>query len=284
MELKTIRFETPAAGVGLVTLDRPDRLNSWTGRMHTELRWVMNQADADDTIRVVIITGAGRGFCAGADSRALETHVERGGYDPGTPAELANPGYGVDPAFDADFAWMLGLDTVVIAAVNGPAAGVGLVLACWCDVRFIAAGAKLTAAHGRLNLPAEYGLSWLLPRLVGRSHASDVLLSSRVFLGDEAGRMGLATRVCENADDVLPAALAYAADMVRTVSPSALATTKRQLALDLLHADPGASVRRAQGLLDTMATQPDYREAIRAFTSKTAAQWEQPPRATPPTR
>lgn len=278
MELKTIRFDTPRPGVGLVTLDRPDRLNSWTGRMHTELRWQFEQAEADDAIRVVVITGAGRGFCAGADSKALDSHVERGGYDAGTPDDLAMPGYGVEAGFDADFAWMLGLETVVIAAVNGPAAGAGLVLACWCDLRFVAANAKLTAAHGRLNLPAEYGLSWLLPRLVGRTHANDILLSSRVFLGSEAGAMGLANRVFDEPDAVLPAALDYAAAMVAEVSPAALATTKRQLSLDLLHAEPARSVREAQDLLDEMATQPDYIEAIRAFQTKSPADWRQPPR------
>ena len=86
---------------------------------------------------MVILTGEGRGFCAGADSKALESHVERGGYDPGTPADLANPGFGVRPELDADFAWMFGLEVVTIAAVNGPAAGVGLVMACYADLMFV---------------------------------------------------------------------------------------------------------------------------------------------------
>lgn len=282
MELKTIRYDTVAPGVALVTLDRPDRLNSWTGRMHAELRWVLAEAEADDAVRVVVVTGAGRGFCSGADARALETHVDRGGYDAGTPDDMAQPGYGVDEAFDADFAWMLGLDTVLIAAVNGPAAGIGLVLACWCDLRFIAADAKLTAAHGRLNLPAEYGLSWLLPRLIGRTHANDVLLSSRVFLGAEAGEMGLANAVVDDAADVVPRALEYASSMVASVSPEALATTKRQLSLDLLHSRPATSVRAAQALLDTMTTHADYVEAVRAFGDRDTPRWTQPPRAVAP--
>lgn len=279
MDLKTLRLEpADASGVAVVWLDRPDRLNSWTGRMHTELRWVMRELDLDDATRVVIITGEGRGFCAGADARALETHVERGGYDAGTPDDLANPGYGVHEAFDADFAWMLGLETVTIAAVNGPAAGVGLVLACWCDLRFVAEDAKLTTAHGRLNMPAEYGLSWRLPRLIGLNHASDFLLSSRVVLGAEAAAMGLASG-CGPAAEVLPMARAYAADLVATTSPASLATTKRQLALDQLHGHPADSVRRAQELLDEMTTEADYHEAIRVFASKDAPQWSQPPRA-----
>ncbi len=278
MELKTLRVAREP-GIATVWLDRPDRLNAWTGRMHTELRWLVDQLDADDEVRVIIVTGSGRGFCAGADSAALGSHVERGGYDAGTPDDLATPGYGVRDELDADFAWLLALDTVTVAAINGPAAGVGLVLACYCDLRFAAAGAKLTTAHGRLNLPAEYGLSWLLPRLIGLTHANDLLLSSRVVLAEEAATMGLVNRVVP-AEAVLDEATAYARELVRTVSPASLATTKRQVALDLLHRDPGASIRRAQQLLDVMVTQPDYREAVRVFGTGTDPAWSQPPRPT----
>ena len=114
-----------------------------------------------------MVTGAGRGFCAGADTAALDGHVQAGRYDAGTPDDLARPGYGVRPEYDHAFAFHYGMRLPVIAAVNGPAAGVGLVLACFCDVRFAAEGAKLTTSAGRLGLPAEYGLSWVLPRLVG---------------------------------------------------------------------------------------------------------------------
>ncbi len=280
MELKSIRYEHHHPGVALVTLDRPHRLNAWTGRMHTELRWVMQEAERDDRVRVVVITGSGRGFCAGADTAALEGHAERGGYDPGTPADLARPAAGAGPAFQADFTWLLGLETVTIAAVNGPAAGVGLALACWCDLRFVAADAKLTTAHGRLNLPAEFGLSWLLPRLIGLGPANDLLLSSRVFLGREAGRVGLANVVVDEPDDVAPQALEYARMLVVTIAPASLATTKRQIATDQLHDDPAASVTHAQRLLDVMMTQPDYAEGVRAFTDRRTPHWTQDPRAT----
>ncbi len=108
MELKVTRYEIEDR-VATLTLDRPKRLNSWTGRMHTEYRWILEQAERDPDVRVIVVTGAGRGFCAGADTAALESHVERGGYDPGTPAELAQPGYGVRPEFDANFAFHFGL-------------------------------------------------------------------------------------------------------------------------------------------------------------------------------
>jgi enoyl-CoA hydratase/carnithine racemase len=199
VELHAVTYGV-ADRVATITLDRPQRLNAWTGRMHTEYRHCLASAEADDAVRVIVVTGAGRGFCAGADVAALEGHVERGGYDPGTPEDLAQPGYGVDPRFDAEFAYHFGLTKPVVAKVNGPAAGVGFALACYCDVRFAATGAKLTSAHGRLGLPAEFGLSWLLPRLIGASRAAELLLSSRVVLAEEAHEMGLVQFVVDGRD------------------------------------------------------------------------------------
>ena len=260
MELKTIRFDVDA-GVATITLARPERLNAWTGRMHTEYRWAIARAEADDAVRVVVVTGEGRGFCAGADTRALRGHVERGGYDPGTDTTLATPGYGVSPEFDHDFAFHFGLSTPVIAAINGPVAGVGLVLACYCDLRFAAAGAKFTTAHGKLNLPAEYGLSWLLPRLIGLTRANDLLLSSRTFLAEEAAAMGLVNAVVEP-DELLPHTYRYALDLARTVSRGSLAATKRQIYLDQFRG-LGESVTDAAVRLDQMMGQPDYAEGRR---------------------
>ena len=274
MELKTTRWTAGEPdGVATITLSRPDRRNSWTGRMHTELRHLLQRAEDDPTIRVVVITGdpAGKTFCPGADTKALETHVERGGYDAGTPADIATPGHGVDPAFDADFAFFFGMDVVTIAAVNGAAAGVGLALACWCDLRVAQSGATWTTAHGKLNLPAEYGLSWLLPRLIGHGRAADLLLSSRRFTSDEADRFGLVTRLVD--DDCLGAARELAAGLVADVSPHSLRATKRQLVIDATHDDPGRSVRDAQARLDQMATEDDYREAMGAFLERRVPRW-----------
>ncbi len=271
MELKTIRYEigqsnTSLERVATITLDRPHRLNAWTGRMHTEYRWAIAQAEADPEVRVIVVTGEGRGFCAGADSGALEGHVDKGGYDPGTPPDLANPGYGVRPEFDHDFAFHFGLTKPVIAAINGPAAGVGLVLACYCDLRFAAAGAKLTTAHGKLHLPAEYGLSWLLPRLIGLTRANDLLLSSRTFLAEEAAAMGLVNEVVEP-DRLLEHTYGYAAMLATTVSPGSIAETKRQIYTDL-HRDVGSSVDEAAVLLRRMMTEPNFAEGVAALTQK----------------
>jgi enoyl-CoA hydratase/carnithine racemase len=264
-QLKTIRYEIDER-IATITLARPHRLNAWTGRMHTEYRWALQHAEHDDAVRVVVVTGEGRGFCAGADAGALEGHLEKGGYDPGTGPDLAEPGFGVRPEFDHDFAFHFGLTKPVIAAVNGPAAGVGLVLACYCDLRFVAEGAKLTTAHGRLNLPAEYGLSWLLPRLVGVGRALDLLLSSRVVFAEEALAMGLANRVLP-ADELLAATYDYAHALARTVSARSLAESKRQVYVDL-HRDVGSSVEEAGKLLREMMTEPAFHEGVRALRDK----------------
>jgi enoyl-CoA hydratase/carnithine racemase len=262
VDLHVVRYSV-AERVATVTLDRAERLNAWTGRMHAEYRWCLAQAESDPAVRVVIVTGAGRGFCAGADVRALERSADAGRYDDGVREPLATPGYGVRPEYDHPFAFHFGMAKPVIAAINGPAAGVGLVLACFCDVRFAAAGAKLTTSASRLGLPAEFGLSWVLPRLVGIGHAADMLLSSRVVLAEEAAAVGLVNRVLPP-DELLSHTLDYARRMAADVSPAALRETKRQLYADL-HGDVGTAVARSAQLIDRMMGEPDYGEAVRAW-------------------
>jgi enoyl-CoA hydratase/carnithine racemase len=251
-------------------------MNAWTGRMHTEYRWCLAQADADPAVRVIVVTGEGRAFCAGADATALEGHIEKGGYDPGTPDDIPMPGYGVRPEFDAAFTYHFGLSRPVIAAINGPAAGVGLVLACFCDLRFAAAGAKLTTAHGKLGLPAEYGLSWLLPRLIGLTRANDLLLSSRVVLAAEAAEMGLVNAVLPP-EQLMAHTLEYASMLANSVSPSSLRTTRRQIYADL-HRDAASAVEDSERLLRELMLEPDFREGVAAFTEKRPPQFQDPAR------
>jgi len=264
-ELKVTRYIVRER-VATITLHRPERLNAWTGRMHAEYRALLEQAATDPAVRVIVVTGSGRGFCAGADSRALEGHVERGGYDAGLGDDVAMPGYGVRPEFDADFAYQFGIPKPIIAAVNGPAAGVGFVLACYCDLRFAARGAKLTTSHGRLGLPAEYGLSWLLPRLIGVARAADLLLSSRVVLAEEAEQMGLVNQVLAPGE-LIAHTEAYAGALAREIAPSSLAATKMQLYRDL-HLDAASSVRDAEMRMAEMMQGADFAEGVAALTEK----------------
>jgi enoyl-CoA hydratase/carnithine racemase len=265
LDYRTLRYEV-ADRVATITLDRQERLNAWTGRMHTEYRHAVAVAEHDEAVRALVVTGAGRGFCAGADSKALDKHAEAGRYDDGVREPLATPGYGVRTEFDHAFAFHYGLRLPVIAAVNGPAAGVGLVLACYADVRYAAAGAKLTTAHGRLGLPAEYGLSWVLPRLVGIGHAADLLLSSRTFLAEEAASIGLVNRVLPP-DELLPATYDWARMVAHEISPASVVATKRQLYADL-HGDVGTAVSTSERLLERHVQGPDYAEGVQALLEK----------------
>jgi enoyl-CoA hydratase/carnithine racemase len=278
-ELKATRYQVSDA-IATITLHRPDRMNAWTGRMHTEYRALLERAATDVTVRVIVVTGSGRSFCVGADAKALEGHVERGGYDAGVGDDLATPGYGVRPEFDADFAYHFGIPKPIIAAINGPAAGVGLVLACYCDLRFAAAGVKLTTSHGRLGLPAEYGLSWLLPRLIGLTRAADLLLSSRVVLAEEAAQMGLVNQVVPPGD-LTATTYTYAARLATEIAPSSLASTKRQLYTDF-HRDVASSVRDSNERLATMMQGPDFAEGVAALTERRPPQFPDPAPTTPP--
>jgi enoyl-CoA hydratase/carnithine racemase len=266
VELKTIRCAV-ADGVATVWLDRPHRRNAWTGRMHAEYRHVMAELDADSAVRCAVVTGTGDSFCVGADSDALAKHADRGGYDPGLPPEPAQPGYGVRTEWDHDFAWHFGLRLPVLARVNGACAGVGLVLACYCDLRVAVDNAKLTAATPQLGLPAELGLSWLLSRLIGATNAADLLLTGRIVTARDPMVSGLFNRVVSN-DELDAAVDAYTGRFAHDVSPLAVTTAKRQLWGDLMERDVGASVERSKVLLDDLMATPDYREGVAALREK----------------
>lgn len=272
MELKATRLEV-SDGVAVITLARPRRRNAWTGRMHTEYRWILARLDADPEVRVIVVTGdpEGEAFCAGADLGALDGHAEKGRYDSGVDESIATPGFGVDPAFDATFAYHFGIGKPVIAAINGPAAGVGLVLAAFSDLRFAVPGTKFTAAHGRFNFPAEFGLSWVLPRIVGLTHANDILLSSRVFTSEEALAMGFLNRLVPPGE-LMSQVRDYARTLARTVAPGSARESKRQIYRDL-HRDAAASVIAAERLLEAMIREPDYKEGVRAWSDKRPPAW-----------
>lgn len=273
MELTAVRFEV-ADRVATVWLHRPHRHNAWTGRMHSEYRWVLAHLDAMAEVRAVVVTGTPPAFCVGGDSAALAGHAERGAYDAGLADELAMPGYGVAPEYDADFAFQFAMRFPIIAAVNGSAAGVGLALALFCDLRFGAAPARLTTAAPKLGLPAEYGMSWQLPRLVGVTRAADLLLSGRVFTPADTENWGLWNDVENDGPAALSAAQRYAHHLAHGVGPAALATTKAQLYRDLLHHSPAAAIHDAQRLLEQAMATAEYREGVSALREKRPPSFE----------
>jgi len=201
----------------LLTLNRPERLNAWSAELEARYFELLDEAEADPEVRAIVLTGAGRGFCAGADFEDLE----------GASADLA----AFDPAvFDLPRPRTLPmtLRKPLIAAINGAAAGLGLVEALYCDLRFCTPEAKLTTAFVQRGLIAEYGSAWILPRLVGRGAAADLLLSGRVLLGSEAKEIGLVDRLVE-ADQIVDAAVAYATELAEKCSPASIAVIKEQL-------------------------------------------------------
>jgi enoyl-CoA hydratase/carnithine racemase len=272
MELKVTRYEVAPTGIATLWLDRPGRANSWTGRMHNEIRWICAQLDADSAVRVIVLTGAGNVFCGGADFKALERHVAVGHYDDGVPTDTANPGYGVRPEFDADMVWQLGLRKPLIAAVNGACAGIAVALAAFCDLRIGVVGAKITTVAPKLGLPAEYGLSWILPRLVGVTHSADLLLTGRVILAEEMEHWGFFNRVVPQGE--FAATVASYAAMLAAASPASVLSAKRQLWGDLLHHQPHAAVAESKELIARMMREHDYLEGVKAAVEK------RPPRFT----
>lgn len=267
MELKATRFEVQDR-VATLSLHRPHRHNAWTGRMHAEYRWILAELEADERVRAVVVTGTPPAFCVGGDSEALAGHAERGSYDTGLRTGSATPGFGIRPEFDHDFSFHYGLRFPVIAAINGACAGIGLVLALFCDLRFASATARMTTAAPKLGLPAEFGMSWTLPRLVGVTRAADLLLSGRIFTAAETADWGLWNSVEADGETTLRAAHDYADMLAVTAGPNAVRMTKQQLYNDLLRHDVGASIEESKQLINEATGTDEYREGVAALREK----------------
>jgi enoyl-CoA hydratase/carnithine racemase len=266
MELKVTDYKVDADGVAMVRFNRPGRGNSWTARMNQEYRWIMATLDEDCAVRVIVVRGAGRQFCVGADFKALDFYAEEDRDYVATVGlhDAAKPGHGVRAEFEHDLVWHWGLRKPVIAALNGACAGIAVAIAGFCDLRYAVAGAKITTVAARLGLPAEYGLGYLLPRLVGVTHAADILLTGRIFTAEEGLHMGFLNGVF--AEDEFDARIEEIARTVaRTVSPQAALTTKRQLYAELMSHDVGACVEDSKRLIGELMRKPDYKEAIAAM-------------------
>jgi len=244
-------------GVAQITINRPDRLNAWTPTLEVELRAAIERAGGDDEVRCAVLTGAGRAFCAGMDMAVLQAGG-RGGVPPPPPGDedrLQRYGYLWD------------FDKPLIAAINGAASGVGLCLALYCDLRYVAAGAKLSFPYARRGLAAEHGTAWLLPRLIGPMASADLLLTGRTFLGEEADRMGLARLL--PADGFLDAVLAQAGEIARATSPRSVRVMKRQL-LDARYQTLGEATRVADQEVARCRETEDFREGVAHFLEKRA--------------
>jgi enoyl-CoA hydratase/carnithine racemase len=241
-------------GVAIVTLNRPDRLNAWTVEMEQAYFAALDDCAASPEVRVIVVTGAGRGFCAGADMKDLQA-IGAGEID--TEVREGDRRLQSHP---------LSIPKPIVAAINGACAGLGLVQALMCDVRFAAAGAKLTTAFARRGLVAEHGISWILPRLIGPARALDLLLSGRVVLAEEALELGLVNRV-HPPDALLEQAVDYAREIARSCSPASMATMKRQVYADLLGGLADATAE-ADRLMLASFNEPDFAEGVTSFLER----------------
>lgn len=232
----------------LLTFNRPDRLNAWTDELEERYFQLLADADADPGVRAIVVTGAGRGFCAGADLSVLK---QAEGDDVRLP-DRARPRH-----------FPLTIGKPMIAAIGGAAAGLGLVEALYCDIRFAAPAAKLTTAFARRGLIAEYGSAWLLPRLIGHSKALDLLMSGRVVLGNEALSMGLVDRVVEP-DGLVDAAIAYAAELAALSSPASMGIIKRQV-LRAMDSDFSTAVADADAEMLASFLRTDISEGVASY-------------------
>lgn len=248
---QVVRYEIDD-GVAVVTLNRPERLNAWTPEMEVAYFDALDAAAADESVRIVVVTGAGRGFCAGADMDALRG-LGKGSTWSGSGRLTTHA---------------LSIPKPIIAAVNGACAGLGFVHALMCDLRFAAVGAKFTTAFVRRGLIAEHGSSWILPRLIGHARALDLLLSGRVFLAEEALSLGLVNRVVPAAS-LMAEVLAYARDLAANCSPAAMATIKSQV---YRHWDEDlpSSLSASDALMAESLREPDFREGVASFVERRA--------------
>jgi enoyl-CoA hydratase/carnithine racemase len=240
--------------VAVLTLNRPDRLNAWTQEMQRRYFDLLAECGEREDVRAIVVTGAGRGFCAGADMEDLQA-IGSGNLDGLAGAHDPRPQ-----------AFPLTIPKPIVAAINGPCAGLGLVQALMCDLRFAAADAKITTAFARRGLVAEHGISWILPRLLGPARALDLLFSARVVLGSEAAELGLVNRAVEDGR-TLEVALEYARELATYSAPSSMAAAKRQVYTDL---DRGleAAVGEANGLMGESLQAPDFVEGVRSFVER----------------
>jgi enoyl-CoA hydratase/carnithine racemase len=239
--------------VGLITINRPDRLNAWTPNLETELRSVIMQAQQDQSVRCVVLTGAGKGFCAGMDMAVLGASSRKAFMT--DSQEDINQRYG----------YLLSFDKPLIAAINGAAVGVGLCLALYCDVRFISMSAKLATPYTRRGLVAEHGLAWLLPRLIGPLHSADMLLTGRTVEAQEASQMGLA--LLRPAEGFLSSVLQYAQDLASSCSPRSMRIIKQQL-LHARYQTFGQATHAADREIALCRDTHDFKEGVQHFLEK----------------
>jgi len=254
--------------VATITLNRPDKLNAWTRTMEGEVREAMQEAAQDDAVRVIVLTGAGRGFCAGADMSLLQGVVEKSVHPLPDAAPAGANGQDGRADFQRQYSYFPAVPKPIIGAINGPAVGLGLVVAMFCDLRLASEEARFGTAFARRGLIAEYGLAWLLPRIVGHAHALDLLLSARIVPAAEAVQIGLVNRVIPQAS-FMDEVYAYASELATNVSPRSMRVIKRQV-YEAMFQTLGEALDTASEEMKASLQCEDFKEGVAHFVEKRA--------------
>jgi enoyl-CoA hydratase/carnithine racemase len=257
--------------IATITLNRPDRLNALTGQMLAELQQAVAAAEADDRAVAILLTGAGRGFCAGADMARLQATSE-GKTRSSVEWDSADAKPGDFDMMGDDYrlghAYLMATRKPIVAAINGPCAGLGFVIAMLCDIRFASDRAVFTTSFAQRGLVAEHGISWILPRLIGPANAMDILLSGRKFDGAEAERLGVVNRTIEH-DRLLDHARGYLPSLATHSAPRSLQTMKHQV-YKHLDAPLGDAMRESLRLMKESLKREDFKEGVASYVEKRA--------------
>jgi len=260
--------------VATITMNRPDTLNALTDLTQAEIRHALDASEKNAEVVGTVLTGAGRGFCSGVDMNALGAMSEAGKRLGNTHAHLAaNPGNpDDDPNYKSSPTYFLGLRKPLIAAINGACAGLGFSYATFCDMRFMDRNAKLVSSFSPRGLIAEHGTSWMLPRIIGPSHALDIFWSSRRVDAEEAFRIGYANRLCEPGEAVSEAQ-AYLKQIAGTSAPMSLMMMKRQV-YKHLNRDLGEAMAESNKWMDESLARGDFKEGVASFVEKRPPQFQ----------
>lgn len=260
---------TVDGSVATVTLNRPDKLNAWSRTMEREVRDAMTKASADDAVRVIVLTGAGRGFCAGADMKILSDINADPSDQRVLPTKTKGPvdgGLDLPADFHMRYSYFPTVPKPIIGAINGPAAGLGMIMALYCDMRFAAESAVFTTAFSRRGLIAEHGISWMLPALVGHANALDLLLSARKVTAQEARDIGLVNQVYPD-EGFMDAVNAYAKEMATMVSPRSIRVMKQQVYRAVLQSLEQATLI-ANAEMPASFESEDFKEGVAHFLER----------------
>jgi|SRR5579862_3597776 len=259
--------------VATITLNRPDKLNAWTATMENEVRASFDEAERDDNVAVIVLTGAGRGFCAGADMSLLSSVAAQG--LPGRKRDAVSRLGGASPQregvpfdFQKKYSYFLGIEKPVLAAINGPVVGLGLVIALYCDLRLASDAARFSTTFAQRGLIAEYGMAWMLPRIVGLPNALDLLFSARQISAAEALRMGLVNQVFVQ-ENFLDKINEYAVDLASRVSPRSLRVIKRQVYKGMFQTLAESFDLAVEEMVASLQSE-DFKEGVAHFLEKRA--------------